>query len=118
MSCKDDKTVRWGPIKLDGSGENDLLLSADFSGVREFAGTLTVLSAAGTSPTLDVQMVDGPENDHLFVGDSTSGGFTQMTGAGNEKIYVTEFSRFVNFKYALGGTNPEFIVTLDLNGKG
>lgn len=104
-------------MKLDGTGENDLLLSVDFAGIREVAGTLTVLSASGTSPTLDVQLVDGPENDHLFMGDTTDGTFAQMTGAGNEKAYVTKFARFVNFKYQLSA-GAEFIVVLDLNGKG
>lgn len=104
-------------MKLTADGENDLLLSGDFDGVKEFAGTLTVLSATGTAPTLDVNFVDGPENDRLFIGDTNDGAFSQMAGAGNTKKYITHFSRFVNFKYALGGTNPEFIVVIDINGK-
>jgi len=101
-----------------GEVTNDLLLSTDFSGFKEISGTLTVLGAEGTSPILDLKLLDGPENDTVFMGDTTDGAFSQVTATGNAKIYVTKFSRYLNFAYSLGGTNPKFTVIVDLYGKG
>ena len=124
MGC-DSKAIRlrWGPIMLSTEGSdvsNDLLLSGDFAGVREISGTLTVLGASGTSPTLDVKLVDAPENTDIFFAATPSGGFAQVTSAGSApvKVYLTQFSQYVNFKYTLGGTDPKFSVIIDLIGKG
>ena len=120
MSCDCSQTrhFRWGPTRFTSSGENDLLLSVDLGGAREVSGTLTVLGVSGSSPTLDVVLIDGPENDALYMGDTTSGAFTQMSSTGNTKLYITEFSRFMNYKVSLGGSSPEFTVVIDLYSKG
>ena len=114
--------VRHGPTKLVDTGgtttKNDLLLSADMGRCKRIVGRLTVLQAAGTNPTLDLEVVDAPENDYLFFSDTTDGAFDQMTGPGTKTVMVEEFTQFINFQYSIGGTDsPEFTIILDLVGK-
>lgn len=52
------------------------------------------------------------------MGDTTDGAFAQANSTGNKKVYIRDFSRYVNYAYTLGGTNPKFTVVLDLYGKG
>lgn len=121
MGCAESKHVRYGPIVLSTTGgevSGDLLLSADFDGVTDISGTLTILGVEGTSPFLDLKIVDAPENDVVFMGDTTDGAFAQANSTGNKKVYIRDFSRYVNYAYTLGGTNPKFTVVLDLYGKG
>ena len=69
---------------------------------------LDVTSAAGTSPTLDVDI----ECSHDGVNWYTSGSFAQATAVSNER-QLFMLDRFVRAKWTLGGTSPDFTFSVE-----
>lgn len=116
-----EKKFRWGPVNLTTTGgvvSNDYMLSVDVSAWSKALCQLTVLAASGTNPTLDLKMVDGPENDSMFFDDTPDGAFDQMTGSGKKRVVITDFMQFLNYAYEIGGTDtPKFTIILDVCGR-
>ncbi|MCK6528450.1 hypothetical protein L6R50_13150 [Myxococcota bacterium] len=116
------KVLRIGPTKLTSTTANtkfDLLQTMDLLGYREFSALLTVLGSSGTSQTLDLALIHGAvNNEDLMVAFPTGGSFTQVTAAASlptvRQLYIVQFSRYLNFQYTLGGTNPTFTIQFDV----
>lgn len=121
----ESKLFRIGPTTLANTAPNTkfgLLQTMDLLGFREFDALLTVLGSTGTSQTLDVSLLHGVVNDEsLLVTFPTGGSFTQVLSGATlpvvRQLYITQFSRYLNFRYTLGGTDPTFTIQLDVVAK-
>ncbi len=82
----------------------------DASGYQEVFVTLTVGTASGTDPTLDVQLQHSPDGvnwKNLFE-DFQQGVFPRMEASGSETIRISKFAKYIRPYWTIGGTTPVF----------
>lgn len=83
-------------------------------GFTQFAATLDVSAASGTTPTLDVVIQDSLDG----VVWTTLSTFTQKTAVSKEVIRVTTpFHDRIRATYTIAGTTPSFTASLKLTFK-
>ncbi|MCK6528448.1 hypothetical protein L6R50_13140 [Myxococcota bacterium] len=110
MGCGEFKQFRIGPTKLSVGADVyfDTIQSIDLAGTREACVTLTVLSDNGGTFTA-FQLVSGPENDTAFFDDVPSGAPSTLV-EGPHQIYISQYSRFLNFKYSASSAGPTVVI--------
>ena len=73
--------------------------------------TLAVTAAAGTNPTLDVQLQTSPDGSTWT---NLGSAFTQATGVTSQRKIFTGLDRFIQAVATIGGTGgPSFTFSLD-----
>lgn len=83
-------------------------------GFTQFAATLDVSAASGTTPTLDVIIQDSADGTVW----NTLSTFTQKTAVSKEVIRVTTpFHNRIRAIYTITGTTPSFTASLKLTVK-
>ena len=88
----------------------------DYVGKGELAFLLSVGSASGTSPTLNVKVQQSDSSGSGFA-DIANGAFAQVTGTGFWQLRVTPTKRYIRAVATVGGTSPVFGACLVAVGK-
>ena len=91
----------------------------DMAAFSAFSAFVTVLSASGTSPTLDVRIEDSGDSENWV----TLVDFAQFTTTGVKVVRVPgpgtsdakTFGRYVRFRGKTGGTTPSFVYKIDMS---
>lgn len=83
-------------------------------GFNEYVADLRVVTATGTNPTLDVNVMEKDSHGR----DRIAGTFAQAIATGHERIAVSAFpGRDLYIDYTVGGTTPVFSFDVSIVGR-
>lgn len=87
----------------------------------ELLGLIDITAQSGTSPTLDVSMQYGYKKaDGSFRWIDSGDAFAQITTTLGvfKKAFTANFGKYIRFGLLMGGTTPQYTVTMKLMAKG
>lgn len=84
----------------------------DLGSFDEMICIVNVTAASGTTPTLDITLQYSPDNVNWF--DDPVEHFSQFYGVNNQVAKITNFGKYVRWKYTVGGDDPSFTFTIEV----